>query len=128
MPDTSSMDVPVKLSQAQQKQVEKKLEEMFTLHSKKFPEYLSFAKQGIKSIVANTSTHFSLTNVTLTLIGTNDVVQILYDNMRCDVTACIADSSKAAYLRTAASSSMPSAWDSYFKLVMFYVSDDPMYR
>lgn len=123
------MNEPVKLSQTQQKQVEKKLEEMFTLHSKKFPEYSSFAKQGIKSIIAVTNETLGLyLNVTLTLIGTNDVAQIYYDLMRCDVTACFVDSSKAAYLRTAASSSMPSANDFLFNYVMKRVSDDPMYR
>ena len=109
------MNETVKLSQTQQKQVEKKLEEMFALHSAKFPEYSSFAKQGIKSIVAVASETFGLLNVTLTLIGTNDVVQIYYELMHCDVTACFVDSSKAAYLRTAASASMPSAHDSLFK-------------
>ncbi len=123
------MNMPaVKLSQAQQKQVEKKLEEMFTLHSAKFPEYLPFAKQGIKSIIAMESETFGLMNVTLTLIGTSDVVQLFYDIMNCDVTGRVADSSKAAKLRTAASSSMPSAFDAMFDYVIDRVSDEPMYR
>lgn len=122
------MDIPVKLSQTQQKQVENKLEEMFTLHNKKFPEYLPFAKQGIKSIIAITSETFGLMNLTLTLIGTNDVVQILYDTMNCDVIGCVADLSKATNLRALASSSMPSAYKAIFDYVIMCVSDDPMYR
>lgn len=120
------MDILSKLSQSQQKQVEEKLEEMFALHSAKFPEYSSFAKQGIKSIIAVESEVFGLLNVTLTLIGTNDVAQIYYDMMKCDVTACFVDSSKAAHLRTAANAPMPSAHD--IEYIMHRVSDELMYR
>ena len=112
-----------KLSPSQQKQVEEKLEEKFTLYKSEFPEYLPFVKQGIKSIVAVVSDdNLGVMNITLTMYGANDVCLIRYNGWSRMVTGNIANSSEAAELRAFANSPMLSGDDILFGHVMNYLA------